>query len=408
MKPLSAYDPHTQLRPSRPEHSSYLWLRLLVCALVLTVCSRAQQPAEPLDASPIDGETYYLVNQLSGLQMDLHNGSATPGDSILIQSRSFTSLTQRWAMTRLPGGYWAISNLANGLCLDSAASGSTITTVQNPCSPSTTTQQWSLTSASNGYSTLANHGSALVLDVTGGSSTPGAAVNQTTLSAPPSQSQQWLLRPVFFRGVDNALLEKQEADRVSANLPWWLDAGQSQDVLQILKNHGVNMVRIRPTSIPPYQTYSLSSSPSVPATCSGNACYAETDSADLDLAKRAKQLGMSIELTLFFDGGSSTAIPGQWSADSLAQAQSAVYSYVKAEIEAYRSAGVMPDMVTIGNEVDTGFFGSLASPSGSNFSPFAALQNQAMQAVLDASADTTAGPAIPLRCAAFTSRPLGT
>jgi hypothetical protein len=50
--------------------------------------------------------------------------------------------------------------------------------------------------------------------------------------------------------------------------------------------------------------------------------------------------------------------------------------------------------------VDTGFFGSLASPSSSNFGPFAALQIQGMQAVLDASSDTSIGPAIPapLRC----------
>ena len=88
-----------------------------------------------------------------------------------------------------------------------------------------------------------------------------------------------------------------------------------------------------------------------------------------------------------------------WSGDSLTQAESAVYSYVKAEVEAYRSAGVMPDMVTIGNLVDTGF-SDRGIASGSNFSPFAALQNQAMQAVLDAAADTTIGPAIPagLRC----------
>jgi arabinogalactan endo-1,4-beta-galactosidase len=60
----------------------------------------------------------------------------------------------------------------------------------------------------------------------------------------------------------------------------------------------------------------------------------------------------------------------------------------------------MPDMVTIGNEVDTGFFGTLASPTGSNFGPFAALQIQGMQAVLDAASDTSIGPAIPapLRC----------
>jgi activator of 2-hydroxyglutaryl-CoA dehydratase len=41
----------------------------------------------------------------------------------------------------------------------------------------------------------------------------GAFLEETSLSGTPTQSQQWLLRPSFFRGVDNALLEKQEAAR---------------------------------------------------------------------------------------------------------------------------------------------------------------------------------------------------
>lgn len=376
-------------------------LSLVLLRAALPAVSPAQPPAQPVDTSPLDGETYYFINQLSGLQVDLDNGSTTSGASVLVETRSFTSLTQRWALTRLPGGAWAIGNLANGLCLDSATSGGATLTVQNPCSPPSATQQWSLSLTSNGYRTLTNKGTGLVLDVSNGSASPGALLNQTSGSSTPTQSQQWLLRPVFFRGVDNALLEKQEADRISASLPWWQDAGQPGDVLQILKNHGINMVRIRPTSTPPYETYTQSSPPSaIPVTCTGNGCYAETDSANIGLAKRARQLGLSVELTLFFDGGSSTAVPGAWSGYTLAQAQTAVYNYVKAEVEAYRSAGAMPDMVTIGNEVDTGFLGSLASPSGSNFGPFAALQIQGMKAVLDAASDASLGAAIPapLRC----------
>ena len=62
---------------------------------------------------------------------------------------------------------------------------------------------------------------------------------------------------------------------------------------------------------------------------------------------------------------------------------------------AYRQAGVMPDLVSIGNEVDTGFLGSIGSPTGSDFTSFAALQIQAIQAVNDAAADTSAGPTLP-------------
>ena len=55
----------------------------------------------------------------------------------------------------------------------------------------------------------------------------------------------------------------------------------------------------------------------------------------------------------------------------------------------------MPDLVSIGNEVDTGFLGSLGSPTGADFGGFAALQIEAIQAVKDAAADTSTGPAIP-------------
>jgi arabinogalactan endo-1,4-beta-galactosidase len=373
---------------------------VLALAAALLLPAHAQQPPQPVDISPINGETYYLINQLSGLYVDLDGGaSAAAGASAVIATRSFTSLTQRWALTHLPGSSWAISNLSTGLCLDSAAVNGSTTTVQNTCALSTKTQQWTLTAASNGYCVLSNQGTGLALDVTAGSMSSGSTLDQTALGSSSTQSQQWLLRPVFFRGIDNALLEKQEADRLAANTPWWQDAGHSADVLAMLKSHGINMVRIRPTSAPPYQTLTLNGTSAIPATCTSNGCSAEVDPADLNLAKRAKQLGMSVELTVFFDGGSSASTPGAWSSANLTQLESNVYAYVKAEIESYRSAGVMPDLVSIGNEVDTGFFGSLASP-GSSFSNFAAVEQQAMQAVLDASSDTSIGVAMPppLRC----------
>ncbi len=216
----------------------------------------------------------------------------------------------------------------------------------------------------------------------------GAWLDGSSLAGNPTQSQQWLLRPAFFRGVDNALLEKQEAAHSKNGVPWWIDAGQAQDVLQILKNHGVNMIRLGPSSAPPY------SNPSQPS-CAGNLCYAETDTQDLDLAKRARNLGMSVELTLLFDGGNSQSLPAAWASDSFSKLQTDLYAYVKQEIMSYRQAGVMPDLVAIGNEVDTGFLGTSNSPTGANLTNFATLQKQGLQAVADAAADTSIGPAIP-------------
>ena len=353
----------------------------------ITVVGPSQQPVEPTDISPINGDVYYVLNQLSGLEADLNNNSTTVGDHIVQQARTFTDLSQRWAFTKLPGGSWQISNLFNHLCFDSATVAGVVYVVQNPCAGSAT-QQWTLAAASAGYYAITNASTGLLIDLYQGSISAGAVLDQTEVSGSPTQSQLWLLRPAFFRGIDNALLEKQEAARVSTGLSWWKDAGQPLDVLAMLKNHGVNMIRLRPSSAPPYSNPSQSG-------CSGNACYAETDAQDLDLAKRSKNLGLSVELTLLFDGGSSTSVPPAWASDSLPQLQTDIYNYVKGEIMTYRQAGVMPDLVAIGNEVDTGFLGSMGSPTGADFGGFASLQVQALQAVADAAADTSIGPAVP-------------
>jgi arabinogalactan endo-1,4-beta-galactosidase len=352
----------------------------------LIVAGPSQQPPQPTDISPINAEVYYVLNQLSGFQVDLNNNSTTTGDHLVQQPRTFTNTSQRWTFTAVSGGFWQISNVLNSLCFDSANISGVMYVVQNPCG-SATTQQWILSATTNGYYTISNHNTGLSMDVLSASS--GAFLDQTALSGSATQSQLWLLRPAFFRGVDNALLEKQEAARIATGLVWWKDiSGVQTDVLQILKNHGVNMVRVRPTSAPPY------SDPSQ-AGCTGNACFAETDAQDLDLAKRTKNLGMSLELTLLFDGGGSASVPPAWSGQTLAELQTDVYNYVKAEIMSYRQAGAMPDLVSIGNEVDTGFLGSIGSPTGADFSGFAALEIQAMQAVADAAADTSIGSAIP-------------
>jgi arabinogalactan endo-1,4-beta-galactosidase len=388
-------------------------IKLVPALLILAAGLSAQQPAEPLDPSPINGETYYLVNQLSGFQADIQAGSSASGSYLIQNQRNLTGLTQRWAIAQMPSGNWKLSSISDGLCMDTATSGGTSKVVQQPCAVNAASQEWTFTYTTNGYYTVTNAGTSLNLDVSGGSAAAGTQLVEDAPGVP--QSQLWLLRPAFFRGDDNGQLGKQEALRTQNSVPFFNDAGTTSDVLQIMKNHGINLIRLRPTPLvvpgtttPLYTTYTLGgagSSPAIPATCTGNGCYANTDAAELAVARRAKQLGMSIELTLFYDGGTSQNAPGAWTGFSVSQTSSAIYAYVKAQIEEYRAAGVMPDVVAIGNEVDTGFLssglGSGASGSpGTTFTNFAIYENQGMQAVLDAASDTTLGPAIPapLRC----------
>lgn len=357
--------------------------RLAVFAALACVATLvgAQQPREPVDVHPIDGEVYYLINQHSGLQAD----SPVPGGAARVtqETWNFSESSQRWMLARAADGSWAIENVGAQKCLADELQRTGLT----DCGVSIH-NRWRLIPFTNGYYAIRNRDTHRLLDVAAEAAAPAAALVTSAESERRPQSQLWLLRPAVFRGMDNALLEKQEALRVSQNTPWWKDAGLSQDVLSLFRNHGVNMIRLRPSSAPPYVDPSVTG-------CQGNACFAETESQDLDLARRAKNLGMSIELTLLFDGGSSQSVPPAWAADTLQQAQADLYAYVKSEVERYRSAGVMPDLVSIGNEVDTGFLGRLGSPTSAQFGNFAALQISGMQAVSDASSDPALGLPLP-------------
>jgi arabinogalactan endo-1,4-beta-galactosidase len=413
-----------------------------------------------VDPSPINGEIYYFINQLSGLQMDLNDDATTPGSPILQNTRSFSDLSQRWATSRMPDGNWKISNILSGLCLDSTG-GASPKTVENPCALNVTTQEWTFTYASNyaayastanGYNAITNVGTGQVLSVSGGSTSAGADLVQAGLSGgTPSGSQLWLFRPAYWRGNDSSTQEVEEYDRSvqaenTADLPWWHDAYlPGQDILQIFKNAGLNSIRIRPASIKAtYQygnlTYSMSTGPYTKYTVGAGSSttfpinqttqvYAltnpgygavETDWSGVDLAVRAKKLGMSVFLNLFYDGNGGNN-PGNWTSKPLTALEGTpenpnggdgeylVYNYVKQVLEFYRAAGAMPDLVALGNEANLGLFSNL---DGSNYTPggptmsaaATAFQLAGLQAVADAATDTSnpalLGPpvAVPLRC----------
>ncbi len=233
----------------------------------------------------------------------------------------------------------------------------------------------------------------------------------------------------------------------SASAPGWHDGYlPGQDLLQIMKNQGMNMIRVRPASInttvvhdgvtfpittAPYNNYTLAPPPAsqiIPAsanpaspggTSSGN--HAQTDWSAVDLAKRAKLLGMSVNVTLFYSGDNTSETPGNWAGKTVDQLAGVpptaglMYDYVKQEMELFRANGAWPDLVSIGNEVNNGMFTTTGSgglsPSGTNCTPtataggtgtancFPRIQQAAMQAIADAASDASdpalLGPPLP-------------
>src|SRR3954452_9978436 len=436
-------------RPVTVSAAALLAASVLAVVAAAPARSAVAQPTSPIDPSPNNGQAYYLIDQASGLQADLDGGS------VVASPRSFTELSQRWAMTKAPDGNWLISNVSSGRCLDSATDATQTRAVQDRCRAGLATQEWSFSYVANGYHTITNASTGLVLDTAGSGTAPGTRLVQSALTGAPTATQAWLLRPTYFLGNDSSLQAKAEFDRLAANstsAPWWHDAYlPGQDLLQIMKNQGMNMIRVRPASINttvvhngvsfpittgPYNNYTLGPPPTsqiIPAsanpaspggTSSGN--HAQTDWSAVDLAERAKLLGMAVNVTLFYSGDNTSETPGNWAGKTVDQLAGVpphaglMYKYVKQEMELFRANGAWPDLVSFGNEVNGGMFTTTGagglSPSGTNCSPtstsggtgtancFPRIQRAAMQAVADAASDTS-NPALlgaplprPLTC----------
>ncbi|MGA2352319.1 MAG: glycosyl hydrolase 53 family protein, partial [Terracidiphilus sp.] len=126
----------------------------------------------------------------------------------------------------------------------------------------------------------------------------------------------------------------------------WTDTtGASGTALQILKNHGVNTIRIR-TFVNPTIT-------------SGVLGVGDNDQAgSIALAKQANSMGFKIVIDFHYsdtwaDPGHQT-IPAAWASDSYAQLQTDVYNYTFNFMTALAAAGIYPQYVQVGNEINSG------------------------------------------------------
>jgi arabinogalactan endo-1,4-beta-galactosidase len=134
------------------------------------------------------------------------------------------------------------------------------------------------------------------------------------------------------------------------------DGGQARPGLEIFKDHGYNWVRLRlfhsPARLPNNLEYTI------------------------DQAQAAKKLGFKFLLNYHYSDTwadpQKQFIPKAWEGKSHDELAEAVFAYTRDTIAAFREAGVMPDMVQIGNEV----IGGMLWPDGRlphNWSNFADL-----------------------------------
>lgn len=126
-------------------------------------------------------------------------------------------------------------------------------------------------------------------------------------------------------------------------------SGSADDCLEILKENGLNLVRLRLYNDPGNKDYSPSKD--LPA--------GYQDEADvLRLAKRAKEKGMQIQLTFHYSdswtNGADQYKPHEWESLDFAGLENAVYSYTADILAKMAAQGTTPEYVSLGNEVQAG------------------------------------------------------
>lgn len=170
--------------------------------------------------------------------------------------------------------------------------------------------------------------------------------------------------PSFFaRGADISWLPQMEA----SSYQFYNSKGEPQDCFKILKDHGINSIRLRAWVNPSDDK------------ASGHCSTAET----VAMAKRAKHGGMKVMIDFHYSD--SWADPGKqrkpsaWEGHNFKQLLNDLYSYTIGVMKALKQAGISPEWVQAGNETASG----MIYPEGStdHWDSLAMLINKAYDAV---------------------------
>jgi len=214
---------------------------------------------------------------------------------------------------------------------------------------------------------------------------PASTATSTSTPKPiptiPSDSQFHInpidnLSPDFIMGADVSMLGE-----IEKNGGKYFDQGSQGDSLEILQKHGVNWIRLRLWNDPTDQ--------------SGNPLGGGNNDLKrtVEIAVRAKSLGLKFLLDFHYsdwwaDPGKQN-MPKAWVGLGTDELNQAVYDFTAQAIQTLAKAGAMPDMVQIGNEVNSGMLWpagktwSEGSETVGGYDGFAELLSQGIKAVRD-------------------------
>ncbi|HEX9061292.1 MAG TPA: glycosyl hydrolase 53 family protein [Clostridia bacterium] len=184
-------------------------------------------------------------------------------------------------------------------------------------------------------------------------------------------AQAPIITTAFSKGADISWLPQMEAN----GYKFYNDAGTQQDCLQILKDHGINSVRIRTWVNPSTDKWN------------GHCSTTET----IALAKRAKNMGFKIMIDFHYsdswaDPGQQTK-PGAWKSLDFNALMKQTYDYTYDFMNQLKSNGISPEWVQVGNETNDGMLWEDGKAS-KNMKNFAWLVNCGHDAVKAVSPET--------------------
>lgn len=160
-------------------------------------------------------------------------------------------------------------------------------------------------------------------------------------SAPSESTDETLgLNADFMRGFDASMVSQLEEYGSS----FYNENGSKEDIFKILKAHGVNWIRLRIWNAPQVST-------------PGQNNYERT----LAMAKRIKQNGLKFLLDFHYSDSwadpAKQSLPAEWdNVSSIEELCSKVSEYTKKILTDLKSQGCAPDMVQLGNEINSGMF----------------------------------------------------
>ncbi|MFQ2906090.1 arabinogalactan endo-beta-1,4-galactanase [Aeromonas allosaccharophila] len=194
----------------------------------------------------------------------------------------------------------------------------------------------------------------------------------SVLAAETVQIQPVKVAADFIKGADVSMLAEVEKHGGK----FFDEHGNPQDAMAILKGNGFNYIRLRLWVDPkdadgkPYG--------------GGNNDLATT----IALAQRAKANGMKFLLDYhysdFWTDPARQNKPKAWANMNIDQLTEAVYQHTKTTMDAFAKAGVLPDMVQVGNEINGGMLwpeGKSWGQNGGEFDRLAGLLNAGIKAV---------------------------